>query len=242
MPHAHDNLPSLHSWFWLCCGGVCPVLRVTVSLPMALTIGHRCPPVHPTGVRRPPQSGECWFPTRQPTTTEHAVMGYIWSHPPPHTITRRRMRCQSTGRDALNLTERTPQLTPTDPSRTIYPQQLGTPVTIRDGPDRPLSRNETVRPQNGARSRPLQQKPLKSPWDQRQCCYYEGANAWAPHDPSSRTGREAEHDSEDPFSVEPFTLGILVCCWPLLHRLTQRQYHASPVCSQSLQSSPDPHH
>lgn len=26
------------------------------------------------------------------------------------------------------------------------------------------------------------------------------------------------------------------------HHLTQRQYHAPPVCPQSLQSSPDPHH
>lgn len=30
------------------------------------------------------------------------------------------------------------------------------------------------------------------------------ASAWVPHGPSSRTGLEAEHDSEDPFLVEPF--------------------------------------
>lgn len=62
------------------------------------------------------KGGVCW------------VMGHMQSYPPPRAITRRRIRRQSTRRDASNLEERTPQLTPTDPSRTIYPRQPGTPV------------------------------------------------------------------------------------------------------------------
>lgn len=97
---------------------------------------------------------------------------------------------------------------------------------VRRSRNGPPSRDETVRPRDRGRSR----------YD-----YYEEASARPPRDPSSRTDQEAGCDSGYPFSVKPFTLDILACCWPLSHHLTQHQYPSPPVCSQSLQCSPDSH-
>ena len=112
---------------------------------MALTLGRRCSPVHPTGVRRPPQSGR-WFPTRQPTTAEHRVMGRTWPRPPPHAITRRRTRCQSHRRD--------------EGGRPSSHAPIRAERPTLDSHALPPGRNETVRPRDRARSRPLRQRPL----------------------------------------------------------------------------------
>lgn len=102
---------------------------------MALTLGRRCSPVHPTGVRRPPHSG---FGSRHvsPSPPEHRVMGYIWPYPPSRAITRRRIRCQSNRRDSPSPEEQAPQLTRTNPSRTVHPRQSRAPAEPAAGPER----------------------------------------------------------------------------------------------------------
>nr|DAD98089.1 MAG TPA: hypothetical protein [Siphoviridae sp. ctQ091] len=83
---------------------------------MALTLGPRWWPVHPTEVRRPPQSGVLVHDVVSPPHPEHHErrMGdrHIRPRPPSHAITRWRTRYQSTEKGE----ERTPQLTRTDPS------------------------------------------------------------------------------------------------------------------------------
>lgn len=110
--------------------------------------------------------------------------------------------------------------------------------TIGYRPSRPLNRNETVRPRDRARKRPLRQRPPNRE-TLSDCYYHEEASAWAPHGPSNRTGPGTEHDSGEPFSIRPFRLGGLICCRPLSHCLTQRQYRSPPVRPQSPQRSLD---
>jgi hypothetical protein len=97
-------------------------------LPMALTLGSHCSPVHPTRVRRPPQLRGVGPRYRQPTAPEHRErrMGR-WVHidassaPCDHEA---EDTTPSHGRDD----GRAPQLTHTNPSRTVYPRQPGAPA------------------------------------------------------------------------------------------------------------------
>lgn len=74
------------------------------------------------------------------------------THPPSHDHMRRRMRCRPHGRDHPTLEGATTpfQSTPRSARR----------GDVRRSLDRPPSRNETIRPRNGARNRTLQPRPL----------------------------------------------------------------------------------
>lgn len=53
-------------------------------------------------------------------------------------------------------------------------------------------------------------------------------------------GRNETVRPQDRTRSRPLRLDGLICCRPLSHRLTQRQYHSPPVRPQSPQSSPGP--
>lgn len=184
---------------------VCPVRRAAVLLPMALTLGLRwypCPP---------PQGETCATfrsvgPRRRqpitPNTTKGGarwVMGYMWTCPPSHAITRRGTRCQPK--------ERAPQLTPTDPSQTVRPRRSGAPAEPE--------RNHTASSRGAeldAAAKTAEQGNIGRPADTSgDYDDYEEANASGPHGPSSRTDQEAEHSSGDPFSIKLFKSCGLVC-------------------------------
>lgn len=128
MPHVHGISSFSMLVLVVLLGALLHPWRAAVLLPMALTLRRRCSPVHPTKVRRPPQSGALVPDTAGPSPPEHRVMGHIWPHRPPRAITRRTVRRQSDGRDSPSPEKRAPQLTHTDPSRTVYPPQPGAPA------------------------------------------------------------------------------------------------------------------
>lgn len=96
-------------------------------------------------------------------TSGDAMTGRMQSHPPPRAITKRRMRYSPTeetrsGHSNSHVPIRSePSRTPHPGSRTL---PLGRNETIGDRPNRLPSRNEAVRPRNGAQGRPLRQRPL----------------------------------------------------------------------------------
>lgn len=105
--------------------GVCPVCRAAVLLPMALTLGRRCSPVHTTRVRRPPQSGVL-VPDSQPITPRTSSDG-------PH-MAASSTSCDHGTEDAMLVPQKRRgegQLTRTDLSRKVYPRQPRAPTEPR---------------------------------------------------------------------------------------------------------------
>lgn len=106
---------------------------------------------------RPPHRGETsatiWGVGSRPVSPpppEHRVMSHTWSCPPPRAITKRRTRCQSDGRNSPSPKSGHPS------SHTPIRAERSTP----NNSALPLDRDETIRPRDGARSRPLRQRPL----------------------------------------------------------------------------------
>lgn len=120
--------PLSPRWSQLCCQAPCFTLAGCCLAPDGLN--SRAPML-----ACPPYRGETsatirglGFRHASPSPDVLGVMGRIWPHPPSRAITRRRTQCQSRGRDLLSFEERAPQLTHTDPSRTVYPLQPGAPA------------------------------------------------------------------------------------------------------------------
>lgn len=128
---------------------------------MALTLGRRCSPVHPTRVRRPPQSGGVGSRRRHPITPRTSDDG-------PH-MAASSVPCDHETENTMPVLQKRRGGSLHVPIRAERPARRGQPLPCNGRPtsgdayrsrNGPLGRNETIRPQDRARSRPLRQRPL----------------------------------------------------------------------------------